>query len=101
MLKLNNILTIAVLVIASLGTQSTFADDSTIAENQMMTQTESSLIDWTKKAQTALTSRMEKKLANQLIAKNYNIAVTHLAIVAQPVSYNTKIVLANNEIVSF
>ncbi len=81
--------------------QSTFADNSTIAENQLMTQTESSLINWTKKAQTELTARMEKKLANQLIAKNYNATVTHLAIVAQPISYNTKIVLANNEIVSF
>ena len=81
--------------------QATFADDSTIAENQLMTQTESSLIDWTKKSQTELTARMEKKLANQLIAKNYNTTVTHLAIVAQPISYNTKIVLANNEIVSF
>ena len=101
MLKLTKTLTIAIFLTTSLGMQSTFADDTTITENTVMTQPQSALIDWTKKVQIELTSRMEKKLANQLIAKNYNIELTRVSVMVKPVTVKTRIVLAKNAVVNF
>ena len=81
--------------------QSSFAEGTTVTENKVMSQPQSVLIDWTKKAQTELTLRMQKKFESQLIAKNYNIELTQFAIMVKPVSINSKIVLAENAVVNF
>ncbi len=101
MSKLNKILTVVIFLTASLGMQSSFAEGTTVTENELMSQPQSALIDWTKKAQTDLTLRMQKKFESQLIAKNYNIELTQFAIMVKPVSINSKIVLAENAVVNF
>ncbi len=101
MLKLNKILSIAIFLTASLGMQSSFAEDTTVTENKVMSQPQTALLDWTKKAQTELTSRMQLKLEDKLMAKNHSIELTQLALMLKPVSINSKIVLAENGVVSF
>ena len=96
MLKLNKILTITLLLASSLHMQSSFADESTALEGSRMAQLQSTLNDWNQKTQTALTSRLEKKLQHQLIAKSYNIVLPQEAILAETVHSTPNIVLAAN-----
>jgi len=44
---------------------------------------------------------MDKKLANQLIAKNYSIELTQVSVMVKPVTVKTRIVLAKNAVVHF
>jgi len=101
MLKLNKILSITIFLTASLGMQSSFADDTTVTENNVMSQPQTTVTDWTKKAQTELTSRMQQKLENQLLVKNHSIELTQLALMLKPVSINNRIVVAENTVVNF
>lgn len=96
--KLNRLLTITLLVVSSISMQSTFAEETTITENDPMTHHQVALIDWSQKTQLVLTSRLDKKLQNQLIAKDYSIELTQLVKFVEPVIQNTNIVLAENSI---
>ncbi len=97
----NKLITIALLITASLGMQSSYADSINSTDNKAINMTQSTLIDWNQRTQAALSLRLEEKLQNQLVIKNHEIEMTQLAQHAEPDSNVTMIVLAENSLSTF
>lgn len=86
------------LLVASFGMQSVFADESSLADASTFNQPQTTLIGLHEHVQATLTLKMDEKLQNQLMAKNYNLEEQQIAEFAEPAFPASQMQLAANNL---